>query len=80
MPGNYPITAFVYNNTIYLTFSENLGCITINLEELSEGVLLTTVIDSSDGYAAIPFCGEPGSYRIIFYLSDGTEYIGSFCI
>ena len=80
MPGSYPITAFVYDDTIYLSFSENVGIITVDLEELSEGLLLSTVVDTSEGYAAIPFSGEPGSYRLFFYLSDGTEYIGSFCI
>lgn len=79
-PEIVPISGFVSQNSINLFFSIDLGSVSVTIEELSEGLLLSTVVNTSEGYAAIPFSGEPGSYRLFFYLSDGTEYIGSFCI
>lgn len=78
MPGAFPISGFVINDTIYIQFSENLGDVTVSLSEATTGQLLSTVIDSSDGYAVIPFSGDPGCYSLTFNLENGASYIGRF--
>lgn len=80
MPTMAPIHAFVFGNTIYLSFSSNLGEIDVVLYEESEGVVLQTSIDSSDLSAALPFSGVSGEYTITFSLSNGVEYEGAFTI
>ena len=78
MPGVSPISGFVFIDTIYLQFSENLGDVTVSLSETSTGQLLSTVVDSSNGYAIIPFSGDTGCYTLTFILENGASYIGRF--
>lgn len=75
-----PISGYVYGDTIFLMFSNNLGAVDISLYDSSEGLVLSTVIDSSDGGAEIPFSGASGYYTITFSLLDGTIFHGYFSL
>ena len=79
-PTNIPIVGYVLNNTINLFFNDDLGQVLIVLEEAIDGVLLSTAVDTSEGFVCIPFSGAPGSYTLTFTLEDGTSYIGRFDI
>lgn len=79
-PENVPILGGVIGNSIYLSFLTSLGDIEIRLEEEEEGLILNTVIDSSDGGEVILFSGASGIYTISFTLECGTVYIGRFVI
>jgi len=79
-PVTIPLSACVISNTIYLTFSADLGDIDIVLEEASEGVILQTSVASSSLSAIIPFSGAPGEYYITFTLPSGSVYEGRFDI
>ena len=73
-----PISGFVYNTEICLFFSNNLGDISIRLEDSSGCTVLLTTVDSSNGSESLPFSGLPDSYIIYFTLEDNTNYIGRF--
>lgn len=73
-----PISGFVYNTEICLFFSNNLGEISIRLEDSSGCTVLLTTVDSSNGSESLPFSGLPDSYIIYFTLEDNTNYIGRF--
>ncbi|MCR5325151.1 MAG: hypothetical protein K6E37_00185 [Bacteroidales bacterium] len=75
-----PIIGIVNGDVILLAFRTDIGDISIRLEEESEGLLLSTVVDSSEGDAEIPFSGGAGNYTITFNLSDGTQLRGTFVI
>lgn len=77
-PTNIPIVGYVLNNTINLYFSNDIGEMLFVLEESFDGVLFSTVVDTSEGFVCLPFCGIPGSYTISFNLEDDTRYIGRF--
>lgn len=77
-----PIEAFFRAETsvVAITFSLNLGDITIRLNNLTTGGTVSTVIDSSYGGCILPVTGGPGLYCLEFLLSDGTRYYGYFLI
>ena len=76
--SSVPITACVISDTIYLSFSSDLGEVDVVLEESSEGVILQTSVDSSTLSAIIPFSGAPGEYYITITLPSGAVYEGQF--
>lgn len=78
MPEQYPISGFVISDTICLLFSDNLGDVSVSLSEANEGQLLSTIVDSSEGFAFIPFDGSAGLYTLTFSLNSGVTYIGRF--
>lgn len=77
-PTIVPISGYVYEYTIYLFFSNDLGDVSIRLEDSLGCTILSTTVDSSDGSESIPFSGDQGSYTIYFILEDNTSYIGRF--
>ena len=79
-PAPVPISGTVTGNTILIVFSRNIGSVDTSLEELTEGHLLDTVLDSSEAFCFIPFSGAEGSYTLTFTLEDGTSYTGRFDI
>ena len=77
-PTQVPISGIVTGNTIYLSFSDDLGDVDVTIEEYFDGLVLQTVVDGSFPTAVIPFNYGPGDYVITFTLSAGEEFIGSF--
>lgn len=77
-PLPIPISGYVYENEIYLFFSNDLGDVSIRIEDSLGCTVLSTSVDSSDGSESLPFSGYPDSYTIFFSLGDNTSYIGRF--
>lgn len=77
-PVIIPISGYVYDNVINLFFSNDLGDVSIRLEDSLGCTILSTTVDSSDGSESIPFSGAPDTYTIYFTLEDNTSYIGRF--
>ncbi|MBP5719869.1 MAG: DUF3244 domain-containing protein [Bacteroidales bacterium] len=73
-----PISGYVYENEIFLFFSNDLGDVSIRLEDSLGCTVLSTTVDSSNGSESLPFSGLPDSYTIYFTLEDNTSYIGRF--
>ena len=73
-----PISAYVISNTIYITFSNDLGEVDVTVEEASQGIILQTSVDSSELSAILPFGGAAGEYMISFTLQTGVSYCGLF--
>ena len=80
MPAMVPIRACVFGDTIYLSFSADLGDVDVVLCEESEGVVLQTSVDSSALSADLPFSGDAGEYTITFTLTNGVVYEGLFAL
>ena len=77
-PTIVPISGYVYEYTIFLFFSNDLGDVSIRLEDSLGSIVLSTTVDSSDGSESITFSGAPDTYTIYFTLEDNTSYIGRF--
>lgn len=79
-PTLIPIECFLVSDSIQVFFLENLGLITVEIENLTTGEYTQTVVNSATGSAIFPISGNTGSWTITFSLSDGTEYYGEFVI
>ena len=79
-PVEVPIQGVVFGGSIFLSFSSNLGQVEVSVSEAAEGLIMSTVVDSSTLSAILPFSGGPGEYSITFSLPSGNEYDGSFVI
>lgn len=77
-PAFVPISGYYYDDAIYLFFSNNLGDVSIRIEDALGCTIISTSVDSSDGSESLHFSGTPGSYTIYFILEDNTSYIGRF--
>jgi hypothetical protein len=77
-PTQPPIQGVVYGGTIYLGFASDFGTVDVVIDEDMSGLILHTVVDSSNLSAAIPFSEDEGDFRITFTLSSGTVYYGEF--
>lgn len=75
-----PIQGYVYDGSIYLFFSDNLGLVNVDVTEFLMGHILHTVVDSSESCVVIPFSGEEGIYQILFKLDSNISFISSFTI
>lgn len=73
-----PIACCVISNTIFVSFSEDIGEVEVTLEEVSNGIIFQTFVDSSDHSAILPFSGASGEYTITFSLSSGVVYCGIY--
>ena len=79
-PALIPISAYYYSSlsTILVNCSIDLGSMTVEIENVTTGIISQTSIDATQGVHPIAISGDAGIYEITFTLSDGHEYIGSF--
>ena len=61
-----------------LSFSDNLGAVTVRIENLTTGANFQTVINAVQGSHYLPITGDAGVYELSFTLLDGHIYIGVF--
>ena len=89
--GNHPpkAPAFIpmevyYNSSmsaLMFTFIADLGNVTVNVTNMSDGEWLEgTVNAQAGGTALFPMSGEAGLYILTITLQNGTEYEGLFDI
>ena len=62
------------------TFLSNLGNLTITVVNTTTSEIVSTIVDSSLGYEALPISGDSGYYVISIVSSGGNSYYGSFTL
>lgn len=62
------------------TFLSNLGNLTITVVNTTTSETVSTIVDSSLGYEALPISGDSGYYVISIVSSGGNNYYGSFTL
>ena len=77
-----PIVCILEDETfnLFVTFTENLGMVSITEENLSTGMTTSVNVDSSEGSFVIPVFGDPGYYAITFVTESGSVYTGDFIL
>lgn len=75
-----PISAYYAGDVVYVTFVDDIGLVDITIEEVSNGVILQTSVNSSTLSAILPLNVSSGEFYIYFVLSTGAEYEGYFII
>ena len=73
-----PITCWLEGEELCATFFENLGLVTVEIENLTTSEYTLTEVNSATGSAVFPISGNAGFWTITFSLSDGTMYYGEF--
>ena len=79
-PALVPVGCVYYSAdaTIAVDFQDNLGYVSVEIENLTTGEYTQTMVNSADGSAIFPISGNAGFWTITFSLSDGTVYYGEF--
>ncbi len=78
-PEVVPISAMVNGNTLYVTFTGDLGDVDYELVNLDTAEIVSDQVEGT-GLVLIPFSGDPGSYTITFTLSNGVQFYGEFTL
>ena len=78
-PMETPIAAEMEGNTLYISFTGNLGIVDYELENQSTNEIVSDQVEGT-GLVLIPFSGDPGSYTITFTLSNGVQFYGEFAL
>ena len=65
---------------LYAGFLDDLGDVTISVEEVATGFVSSTVVDSALGTAQMLLSGNPGLYTVTFLTEGGDVYTGNFIL
>ena len=74
------ISAYYQNGVIYLQFNEDIGCMDVEVINLSTGDLLTDDACSDSGVETIAVSSTIGSYSITLTTDNGSTYSGEYTI
>lgn len=74
------ISAYYQNGVIYLQFVENVGCMTVEVENLATGEQWYDNACSDNGTETISVSSAVGSYAITLTTDNGTIYTGEYSI
>ena len=79
-PVLIPISACYYeiSQEIVLSFTANLGNVSITILNLTPGETVCEVVDSSNGVISVPISGTAGQYFMALTTVGGTVYSGYF--
>lgn len=79
-PAFVPIEAMYWAaaSSIIVYFLDDLGPVSVAIENLSTGSYVQTVMNARQGVYPFRISGEEGIYRISFTLSNGHRYAGMF--
>lgn len=75
-----PITAYYQSGVIYIQFSEDLGCLDIEVINSTTNQQWIDVACSDNSTEAIVISATPGNYTITLTTDDGIEYSGKFIL
>lgn len=78
-PVEIPISAMVNGNTVYVTFTGDLGDVDYELVNLSTAETVSDQVEGT-GLVLIPFSGDAGTYTLTFTLESGMQYYGEFSL
>ena len=79
MPVEVPISAMVNGNTVYVTFTGDLGDVDYELVNLSTAETVSDQVEGT-GLVLIPFSGDAGTYTLTFTLESGMQIYGEFSL
>lgn len=79
-PESYPFSCFLYDTEIEVSFSQNLGTVSVEIDNMTTGEHSQTTLNAIVGQQYLPISGSIGSWGIIFSLPDGTQFYGLFSI
>ena len=79
-PALIPIQAAYYSShsTVFVNFLYDLGYVSVEIENLTTGEYSQTTVNATQGVHPFVVSGQTGIYEIVFTLSGGQVYQGSF--
>ena len=78
IPKGYAIDATIQGHTLTVTFTENLGQVSIEISTVSGAQVTYTTMSTPNGY--MYYISLTGDYIITFTLPNGDEYYGEFTV
>jgi hypothetical protein len=74
------ISAYYQNGVIYLQFSEDIGCMDVQVINLTTGELWSDDACSDSGVETVAVSSATGSYAIALTTDNGSTYSGEYTI
>ena len=74
------ISAYYQNGVIYLQFNEDLGCMDVQVINLSTGEQWNDGACSDSGMETVSVSSATGSYAITLTTDNGSTYLGEYTI
>ena len=74
------ISAYYQNGVIYLQFNEDLGCMDVDVVNLTTGELWSDDACSDSGIETVSVSSAAGSYAITLITDNGSTYSGEYTI
>ena len=74
------ISAYYQNGVIYLQFSEDIGCMDVQVINLTTGELWSDDACSDSGMETVSVSSAAGSYAIALTTDNGSTYSGEYII
>ena len=74
------ISAYYQNGVIYLQFSEDIGCMDVEVVNLTTGELWSDDACSDSGMETVSVSSAAGSYAITLTTDNGSTYSGEYTL
>ena len=74
------ISAYYQNGVIYLQFNEDIGCMDVEVVNLTTGELWSDDACSDSGMETVSVSSATGSYAIALTTDNGSTYFGEYTI
>ena len=74
------ISAYYQNGVIYLQFNEDIGCMDVEVVNLTTGELWSDDACSDSGMETVSVSSATGSYAITLTTDNGSTYSGEYTI
>lgn len=85
--GNIPrsdaqecVHCYFISNSIALYFLSDLGNVDVTINEATNGIVFSDIVNSGNGVAILDFSGSSGQYTITISISTGLFYYGEFVL
>lgn len=75
-----PIEAYYQGGVIYLHFSEDIGCMDVNVTNLTTGEQWNDTACANNSVEIIAVSSSQGNYQITLESETGTTYFGEFSL
>ena len=75
-----PIEAYYQGGVIYLHFSENIGCMDVNITNITTGEQWNDTACADNSVEVIAVSSSYGNYQITLESETGTTYFGEFSL
>lgn len=75
-----PIEAYYQGGVIYLHFSEDIGCMDVNVTNITTGEQWNDTACADNSVEVIAVSSSHGNYQITLESETGTTYFGEFTL